>query len=93
MADKIYSRIVTTHDTEAFWNERKQFVPYKGEQIIYDPDETHNYSRVKIGDGVTTLFDLPFSFESSFKELLNMTEGVCYVDGGHITEYALQREE
>ena len=93
MADKIYSRIITTHDSEIFWNERKQFIPYKGEQIVYDPDENHTYSRVKIGDGLTPLCDLPFIAESSFKDLMNEINGVCYIDGGHIVEYALQSEE
>ena len=28
--------------------------------IVYDPDENYNYSRVKIGDGISTANELPF---------------------------------
>jgi hypothetical protein len=31
-----------------------------GELVVYDPDETHAFARLKIGDGVTSVVDLPF---------------------------------
>lgn len=31
-----------------------------GEIIIYDIDDTHNYERIKIGDGVSIVTELPF---------------------------------
>lgn len=54
------TRVVLKHDTEANWNKATTFIPLKGEVIIYDPDNTHTYSRQKIGDGVKTVVALPF---------------------------------
>lgn len=61
MAEKIInSRIVHKHDVEANWIQISSFIPKQGELIIYDIDETYNYNRFKIGDGVTTVGSLPF---------------------------------
>ena len=50
-----------THDVEANWNKAINFIPLKAEIIIYDPDENFDYSRFKIGDGVTDVKNLPFA--------------------------------
>ena len=55
------TRVVLKHDAEANWNKATTFIPKKGEVIIYDPDSTHMYSRQKIGDGIKTVINLPFS--------------------------------
>lgn len=61
MAEKnIKSRIVHKHDTEANWNKATSFKPLLGEIIVYDIDNKYNYERIKIGDGVTTVVNLPF---------------------------------
>ena len=61
MADKIMnSRIQHKHDVEANWKKAENFSPKEGELIIYDVDENHNYTRAKIGDGVTNVNLLPF---------------------------------
>lgn len=53
---KIYqSRLIQKHDTEANWNKATNFVPLKGEIIIYD-----DLNQMKIGDGGTVVSDLPF---------------------------------
>ena len=54
------TRVILKHDTEANWDKAITFVPKKGEVIIYDPDDTHPYSRQKLGDGVKTVVVLPF---------------------------------
>ena len=54
------TRVILKHDTEANWDKATTFVPKKGEVIIYDPDDTHPYSRQKLGDGVKTVVVLPF---------------------------------
>lgn len=65
MASKTFgSRIILKHDTEANWNNAINFIPLIGEIIIYDPDETYHYSRVKIGDGTTSVINLPFELDS-----------------------------
>ena len=58
---EFFSRIVHKHDTETNWNKAENFVPIKGEIIIYDKDENYNYERIKVGDGETKVPDLPFS--------------------------------
>lgn len=48
------------NDTEAHWNLATNFVPKQGEVIIYSADDTHPFSRLKVGDGNTTVSNLPF---------------------------------
>ena len=61
MANKdILSRIQHKHDTQANWEKAVNFIPLEGEIIVYDVDGTYSYSRIKIGDGTTSVVDLPF---------------------------------
>ena len=61
MAEKIMkTRVVQKHDTEENWNKATNFIPKKGEVIIYDPDSIHLYSRQKVGDGTKNINELPF---------------------------------
>ena len=63
----IKTRIQLKSDTEVNWNKAgpKQgsagFVPLQGELIVYVPDATHPFSRLKIGDGITNVVELPFA--------------------------------
>ena len=62
----IKTRIQLKSDTEANWNKAGPkdgslgFIPLRGELIIYSADETHAFSRLKVGDGVTNVTALPF---------------------------------
>jgi len=57
MANKTYQgRIVQKHDTSANWAKATNFIPLKGEIIIYD-----DLNKIKIGDGTTNVNDLGFS--------------------------------
>lgn len=57
MANKTFqSRIVQKHDTEANWKKATNFVPLKGEIIVYD-----DLNKIKIGDGITKVNDLKFT--------------------------------
>ena len=60
MAKVINTRIQHKHDIEANWLKAINFIPLASELIIYDKDETYNYERFKIGDGITKVNDLPF---------------------------------
>lgn len=61
MADKtVNARIQLKNDTEAHWNLATNFIPRQGEIIIYSADDTHNYSRLKVGNGTTAVTSLPF---------------------------------
>ena len=56
----IKTRIQLKNDTEANWNKAINFIPKQGEIIIYSADDSHPYSRLKVGDGSTTVISLPF---------------------------------
>lgn len=55
-------RIQHKHDTHEYWTTGagKDDIPLYGELIIYDPDDTCAYTRLKFGDGKTNVVDLPF---------------------------------
>ena len=56
----IKSRIQLKSDTEAHWDLAVNFVPKIGELIIYSTDNAHPFCRLKVGDGSTTVPNLPF---------------------------------
>lgn len=64
----IKSRIVHKHDTLVNWEKAENFIPLEGEIIIYDVDENTNRPRLKIGDGVTKVFNLPFYEEEPISD-------------------------
>lgn len=56
MANKTYQgRIVQKHDSSANWAKATNFIPLKGEIIVYD-----DLNKIKIGDGTTKVNDLNF---------------------------------
>lgn len=61
MNKQINTRIVLKNDIEEHWQQAVNFTPILGELILYNPDSTHNYSRLKVGDGVTNVNELPFA--------------------------------
>ena len=69
----IKTRIQLKYDTEENWNKSvleadggtktttgSSFIPKKGEVILYSTDGTHPFSRLKVGDGITNVVQLPF---------------------------------
>jgi hypothetical protein len=71
MSKEVNTRISQKHDIEVNWLKAKNFVPMAGELIIYDKEKNsdpipsgrgarYDYARYKIGDGVTTVNNLPF---------------------------------
>ena len=56
----VKARIQLKCDTESNWDKARNFIPLKGEIIIYSADESHPFSRLKAGDGTTPVIDLPF---------------------------------
>ena len=56
MANKTFQgRIIQKHDTKANWDKATNFVPLKGEIIVYD-----DLKKIKIGDGATKVGSLTF---------------------------------
>ena len=67
----IKTRIQLKNDTEENWNKAINFVPLKGEVIIYSADDAHPFCRLKVGNGITTVSDLPFIYSNTLdKELV-----------------------
>lgn len=57
--DVLETRIQCKYDTQDKWYSTR-FVPARGELCVFAPDNDHLKARLKIGDGVTTIYDLPF---------------------------------
>ena len=54
------TRHVQKHDIEANWEKATGFAPIEGEIIVYTPDDTHDFPRIKIGHNNTNVNALPF---------------------------------
>ena len=54
------TRHVQKHDIEANWEKATGFAPMEGEIIVYTPDDTHDFPRIKIGHNNTNVNALPF---------------------------------
>ena len=65
MAEKNFlnSRIINKHDSAENWAKATGFTPMAGELIVYDVDSTHTYERIKVGDGIRNVNDLPFIYD------------------------------
>ena len=72
MSEKILgARMINKHDTQVNWESVPDFVPYEGEIVVYDTDDNFAYPRFKIGDGITTIGELPFSVEVAAQPMLD----------------------
>ena len=70
---QLVGRIIHKHDIEENWNKATGFIPKQGEIIVYDIDDNYTYERFKIGDGNTTVVNLPFQ-----KTNINDLKAVSY---------------
>lgn len=99
MADKtVKIRLVLKHDTEENWAKATNFVPKKGEVIIYD-DAAGEPARIKIGDGTTKVNDLPFAHDylldnqNTFTAIQKFSAEGIEVGSVRLSETALQELE
>lgn len=84
MAEKqINGRVVLKNDIAENWAKAANFVPKKGEVIIYNTDTNNNFPRIKIGNGSTIVSNLPFVYEPISKDDIDT---IC---GQTITQAAL----
>lgn len=60
MDKSMKARVQHKHDVEANWLKATNFIPLKGEIIVYDQDENNDYPRIKIGNGNDSINNLPF---------------------------------
>lgn len=81
---KYNARVTQKRDTEANWNNAVNFIPLRGEIIVYEIDNTHATPRFKVGDGVTTIVNLPFSDNTISgtvtKEIGGISKNTVYTD-------------
>ncbi len=88
MADKILTaRTIQMHDVEENWNKAVSFIPKRGEIIVYDPDSLHQFTRFKIGNGITPVGELPFIVEKNIRDFFNNKDDIFYIDSGRISDY------
>lgn len=73
---KISARIMLKHDIEENWLKATGFIPLRGEVIIYEADDNHDYERIKIGDGETAVSELPFAVDAISVEEINEICGI-----------------
>ena len=97
-SNTIKTRIQLKCDTEENWNKSAlvkdggtkeegtgtTFIPKKGEVIIYEADDTHPFSRLKVGDGIHSAPQLPFSGSGTAEKVnhtLTFGNGTYVYDG------------
>ena len=69
MDKKFNVRVQHKIDTQENWEKATNFIPLKGELIIYDIDANNTSRRIKIGDGITPVNDLEFvSAQSDYEQ-------------------------
>jgi len=69
MAKQILNgRFALKHDVEANWQKATGFIPMEGEAIVYQPDDTHDHPRFKVGDGATGVNELAFAAGSAGRD-------------------------
>lgn len=93
MTKYVDGRITFKHDTDANWQNASDFVPLEGEMVVYDADEECNYARLKVGDGTTSICDLPFIIDAT---VANTLSGVTASDIGALDAddyYGIVRKE
>ena len=79
MAEAIKTRIQLKNDTEENWNKATNFIPKRGELIIYNAetgnvDEARRFPRFKIGDGKTAVINLPFTTRNIIKSYATQSD-------------------
>ncbi len=70
---QIKTSLVHRHGTTDFWA-TNDFIPLKGEFVIYDADSECTYERFKIGDGETSVTKLPFASTNPDEVMSEATE-------------------
>lgn len=79
------TRIIHKHDVELNWNKATNFIPKQGEIIVYDIDSNHSYERIKIGDGVTNVNNLPFVISTLTNDEIDVICGSTIQSASEVT--------
>lgn len=81
------ARVSHLHRTEADWAKLNNWIPEAGELVVYDPDDRHDYSRIKVGDGEKNLEELSFFIDSAITSHLQKQRYQEVIDGGRVTDF------
>lgn len=87
MSDTLNARVIHMHDIEANWALATEFIPKKGEIIVYDKDENTPYIRLKVGDGETLVNNLDFVTDNILDMIITWDDDIGYIDSGRISSY------
>jgi len=68
---KVLGRVQHKTDTSANWALAQSFIPLKGEVIVYS-----DLNKIKIGDGTTTVINLPFVTDNSKEDVANKVTSI-----------------
>ena len=86
-AKKYNLKSIPFHATETEWStEHLNYIPKQGEIVVYDKDDTYNYERIKVGDGLTSIVNLPFYLASEIDYVLGKLEALENAVGVEIDE-------
>ena len=80
------ARVSNLFNTAAEWN-KLNFIPMAGEFVVYAPDETCAYARIKVGNGISTLSELPFFTDECIASHLTAYDKAALADAGNISSY------
>lgn len=80
------ARVSNLIKTEADWS-KLDFKPYPGEIIVYAPSTDTGCVKIKIGDGIHKLHELPFVIEHITSSLLEEYSHKKVLDAGCIIDY------
>lgn len=70
---KINAKVIHKCETEANW-ELSSYIPAEGEVVTYKIDENYDYERMKLGDGIHAVKDLPFMGANTFVPRMHTTD-------------------
>ena len=83
----IKGRVQSKSDTTQNWENTKNFIPLKGEIIIYTDYYGHNRPAIKVGDGKTKVQQLGFlGFEAHYPEIDEIQEEIEEIINNYVTK-------
>ena len=71
---------IVSENTEAGWAAMSDYVPKAGEICLYS-----DKSKIKVGDGVVQIIDLPFVGEDDYRSVMNLLQNHVDDPVSHIT--------
>lgn len=79
---------IIMHKTAAEWALMSDYIPALGELIIFDIDNDYNYERIKIGNGVSLIEELPFTTNIHIQDTppVGASFGALWIDTSEISE-------